>query len=342
MSGSNKYWNLLHRKLSGAIDEVGQQQLDQWVDTDPNNRRMSESVGRVWEMSGSYKSNFEPNVDKAFAKFKTRISEEEKVNRPEPRKEAKVVTGSFSRTLLRIAAVVFISAGAAYLYTSYLNTSDPMMTMAAAAEGKQERVVLPDGTVVVVNENSFLEFPQAFSESERRVTLRGEAFFDVARDERKAFIIQTAYTDVKVLGTSFNVRAVESEPFTEVVVKTGKVQFQGKAAESILLTADQKGTYNHNTKQIQKTASEQLNEMAWQTKSLSFRGMPIRKVIGTLEKYFKVNIEVSSPKILDCTYNNLFPSAKLEDVLKIICETNRWQYKKTGDNKYLLKGSKCK
>jgi len=95
MSGSNKYWNLLHRKLSGAIDEAGQQQLEQWIETDPKNRRMSESAGRVWEMSGSYKSSYEPNVDKAFAKFKKRISEEEKVSKPEPVKEAKVVTGSF-------------------------------------------------------------------------------------------------------------------------------------------------------------------------------------------------------------------------------------------------------
>jgi len=215
--------------------------------------------------------------------------------------------------------------------------------MAAAADGKQERVVLPDGTIVDINENSFLEFPQSFSESERRVTLRGEAFFDVARDESKPFIIKTAYTDVKVLGTSFNVRAIEEEPFTEVVVKTGKVQFQGKAAtDAILLTKDQKGTYNHNTKQIQKSVSEQLNEMAWQSKSLSFRGMPISKVIPTLEKYFKVEIDVSSPKILDCTYNNLFPSANLEEVLKIICETNRWKYKKISDSKYRLIGSKCK
>lgn len=342
MSGSNKYWNLLHRKLSGAIDEAGQQQLDHWVDTDPKNRRMSESVGRVWEMSGSYKGNYEPNVDQAFAKFKKRISEEEQVKRPEPVNEAKVVKGSFSRTLLRIAAVLFLSAGSAYLYTAYVNNADPLMTMAAAADGKQERVVLPDGTVVDVNENSFLEFPQSFSESERRVTLRGEAFFDVARDESKPFIIQTAYTDVKVLGTSFNVRALEEEPFTEVVVKTGKVQFQGKAAESLLLTAEEKGTYNHNTKQIKKTASEHFNEMAWQSKSLSFRKMTIRKVIPTLEKYFKVDIEVSSPKILDCTYSNLFPSAKLEDVLEVICETNRWEYKKINDTKYLLKGSKCK
>ncbi|MEL6926187.1 MAG: FecR domain-containing protein, partial [Bacteroidota bacterium] len=324
MSGSNNYWNLLHRRLTGALDEQGREQLDQWIGAEESNRRTSKAVGRTWELSASYKNSFEPDVDAAFAKFKKRIVEEEVV--PAPKQEAKVVRGAFGSMLLRIAAVMVMAIGAAYLYTNYIGNTNNEWTMAMAPADSQREVKLDDGTIVYINGSSKLEFPQSFSGSERRVKLDGEAFFDVARDEQRPFIIETVKTQVTVLGTSFNVRAMAEEAFTEVVVKTGKVRFADKAGTAAtLLTASQKAVFDHQTQQIQQQSSEQFNEMAWQTKSLSFRAMKMRTVIPTLEKYFKVKIEVSNPKLLECTFNNIYPGAELNTILTVITETFNWK-----------------
>ena len=114
------------------------------------------------------------------------------------------------------------------------------------------RVVLEDGTVILLKPNSSIEYPAKFSVVDRKVTLKGEAFFDVTKDKTRPFIISTSELTVKVLGTSFNVMAYEGAKEISVAVKTGKVSVvkskddvrnQPQLSE-VILTPNQEVVYN--------------------------------------------------------------------------------------------------
>ena len=338
MSGSNKYWNLLHKKLTGSLQEVEQEQLKQWIGNDETNRRSARAVEKAWELSSSYKSSYEPDVNAGFNRFKKRIAVEQQT----ASKQLEVIhRRTFGQMLLRIAAAILLTAGAAYLYTSY--TSNNNWTYAGTGIGQTEKVELPDGTIVWINEETVLEFPQQFPNHQRFVKLRGEAFFDVSRDETRPFLIETNHTVVEVLGTSFNVRALNQESFTEVVVKTGKVQFKGKSNENaaVILEANEKAVFNHLTKNMQNQKSAALNEMAWQTSRLSFRDTKMSEVFSTLERQFKVKIKVTEPSMLKCEFTSLFPGAKLENILVFIETTNSWKMSKIDSTTYQFSGDGC-
>src|SRR5690606_36556914 len=111
---------------------------------------------------------------------------------------------------------------------------------------------LSDGTLITLNENSSIVYQEEFTSNERHVALTGEAFFEVARDEEKPFIVDLpSETYVKVLGTSFNIKAFDGDSLVTVFVKTGRVEF-GSEANNIILTPGEKGVYNKQSGQIER------------------------------------------------------------------------------------------
>lgn len=155
---------------------------------------------------------------------------------------------------------------------------------------------LSDGSIVTFNNNTSLVYPLEFADNERRVTLNGEAFFDIERNEEKPFIInlpQDAY--VKVLGTSFNIKAVDGDSLTEVYVSSGKVEF-GSGADTLILTAGQKGIYNHVTGEVRLDSSPTagIEEMFWKDGKVRFDDVPLDEVIAIM------NSIVGDSLILNC------------------------------------------
>src|SRR5690606_36229691 len=111
--------------------------------------------------------------------------------------------------------------------------------------GGQYQVSLPDGTKVWLNADSKLYYPRAFSGNTRTVQMEGEAYFEVAKDEQKPFIVQTNRQKVEVLGTHFNVNAYSEEPISAVSLLEGKVKVSlANQAERTLLPGQQSSVKN--------------------------------------------------------------------------------------------------
>ena len=170
MSGSMKYWKLIHKKLSHTLSKEEQRDMQKWMSSDPKHRRNFELSEKVWDLSKDYKSSYQPNIEQGVLRFKQRIAEESHSQ------QSKVRPLKPLARLLRVAAAVVILVGMAALLRNYM-IDNSGWNSAVAIENQKHKLDLPDGSVVWINENSVLDFPNQFAPDSRKVKLQGEAFF---------------------------------------------------------------------------------------------------------------------------------------------------------------------
>ena len=185
-------------------------------------------------------------------------------------------------------------------------------------------VKLPDGSVVVLNAGSSLEFPDTFKgKKSREVTLRGEGYFDIKHDASSPFIVYTGKLRTTVLGTAFNIKAYPEENDITVTVTRGKVKVSDDKNVIGIITPDQQIKFNkhqHASKQ-QRVDSKEI--VAWSDRDIFFDDATLADVAKQLEQRFKVAIVLDNDTIKDCRFTATFVSGEdLNQILTVICEFN--------------------
>jgi ferric-dicitrate binding protein FerR (iron transport regulator) len=250
--------------------------------------------------------------------------------------------------LWKVAAVILlvISAGVV-VWMADISSKKKNPTSVSAPIKKDDSVShrqlinLPDGSTVVLNTNSKLEYPPDFSTNSRDVYLNGEAYFDIKHDPSKPFIVHTGSISTKVLGTAFNIHAYRSQSYVEVTVTRGKVEVRAK--EKIL------GVLQKNEQIVFLKASEEYNKktvstepvVAWRKNELYFDDVSFGEAALVLSNRYHVAIEFVSEKLRSCQFTAAFNnSTTLEHALTVICELNNATYKMQGD-KIFIDGEGC-
>lgn len=244
------------------------------------------------------------DTDQAWEQFATRQGLRRKV--------------SFRRYWMAAASVMLLLIGFGTLYMTERNKPEWVSVVTVA--GQLKDVYLPDSTLVSMAGSSTLRYDAKKYGKERRVVeMKGKAFFQVKRNEARPFSVQTAMTEVTVLGTSFQVN--EQPGATEVNVVTGKVRFTaGEKPEPVILTAGMSASYSEAKEEIEILPEEKPNHLSWKTKQLRFSDTPLEKVIEDLEDFYHVKIinKVNSPDTrLTVTFNDL----PLDQALTVINQT---------------------
>ncbi|MFK7773015.1 MAG: FecR family protein [Saprospiraceae bacterium] len=335
------YINLIYKSFSGDLSAEEQNQLDNWLSDSDANQKEADALTKTWQLSANFSKNLEVNLDAEFAQLQNRIDADEKGNV----KEAIVKTMPTARKKswwkpLSVAAAVLLLAGAFFVFNQ--NPATVEMLAMETLEGEMKEVALADGSKVWLNENSKLTYPDVMNGEERRVSLKGEAFFDITKNPSKPFIIDTRDTEVKVLGTSFEVRAMDDETKTEVVVKTGKVSL-GKRNEvkPLILTKNQKGVYNNKTQGYVRSEVKNLNSISWQSKILDFNDVTLEKVLVDLENYFDIKVILENQDLFKCKFTSVFIEKDQDHILKTISTLYKMKLVETNDKTYRLKGGEC-
>ncbi len=336
------YIDLIYKSFSGALSAEEQNQLDNWLSESEENRKEANVLKKTWELSSNFSKDFEVNLDAEFAQLQNRIDADEKGNV----KEAIVKTMPVARKStwwkpLSVAAAVLLLAGAFFIFNQ--NSESVEMLALETLEGEVKEVALADGSKVWLNENSSLSYPDAMNGDERRVTLKGEAFFDITKNPSKPFIIDTRDAEVKVLGTSFEVRAMDDETKTEVVVKTGKVSLGKKnEVKPLILTKNQKGVYNNKTQGYVRSEVKDLNSISWQSRVLEFNDVPLEKVLTDIGNHFDIKVTLENQDLLKCKFNSIFMDKDQGFVLKAVSNVFKMKIEKINDREYRLEGGECK
>jgi ferric-dicitrate binding protein FerR (iron transport regulator) len=210
------------------------------------------------------------------------------------------------------------------------------------ANTQSVEVLLEDGSQVVLNSESKIRYRKHFSGSERKVRLTGEAWFDVARDTLKPFVIDAGSAFVEVLGTSFNVNAYRENPSVEITVKSGVVALMPKQdqQDQMVLRAGNSGTYNSRSKELILVPASNPNNISWKTKELYFENAALGEVAVLLERVYQVEIEIGNRELAMCPITVTFRKQSLESVLNVLELTLDLEIVQR-DGKILLEGEGC-
>jgi ferric-dicitrate binding protein FerR (iron transport regulator) len=191
--------------------------------------------------------------------------------------------------LVRVAAAVALLVAAWFGVSRWADRTPRLVTQQTPA-GAKKQCTLPDGTVVWLNGESRLTYPEAFAGATREVTLSGEAFFEVKRDPARPFVIRAGRTLTRVLGTSFNLRAGPGSDPVTVTVVSGKVGFApaDQPARQVLLTAGMRGNYVPAADSVYAELQRDPNVLAWRSNKLVFKDTPLREMFPVLQKQYGV------------------------------------------------------
>lgn len=183
---------------------------------------------------------------------------------------------------------------------------------------------LPDGSMVYINAHSTVRYSRTFGKDNRHIKIdKGEAFFDVVKNDAIPFTVDAPDVEVEVLGTAFNVKAAKSG--VKVFVQSGKVSAAYKSKGSgkkVILTPGQEASLARHGNTIDTRFYKKNNNiLAWRTRCLTFDDAPLTEVAAALSDFYNVQVDISNQQLNDKKLLATFPNMPLEEVLDIMRKT---------------------
>lgn len=330
MTEMDDIYNIIGRVLSGEASSDEEENLRRWLEQSKENRELFENMSLAWKGAGLIASPSDES--RVLNRVKSRIREEQNAI------EKKTKTLPLFGWYRAVASVLLLVALGSLTWFqladsfSWLNTIG--YEVVACEAGQQQDIELTDGSIVYMNGDSKLKYKADFEKTERNVFLQGEAFFKVARNEQKPFVIGLKEAEVKVLGTSFNIKAYPEDQMVETSVLTGKVAFthrnhflNSKNDESIHLTPGQKGVIdNFRGSLVSKEVDNQL-DIAWMKRELIFENTNLDELTKSLHRMYGVNFKLTDGSLKNLKITAKFENEKIDEVLKILEMTSEFSYK---------------
>lgn len=294
---------------------------------------MENYTDREWEELRKMGGDSDIDVDKAWNKVLSRINESGKTDIKVP---AKIV--SLRTNLMKIAAVaiVILGLGMAGLYITQMGILSKKISVTTDINQKNLEVTLPDRSIVILNRETILSYRANFGKRDRKVSLSGEAFFEIEPDRDNPFIINAGKAKVKVVGTSFNVITSNPDSAVEVFVKSGQVMLSDNAGDKTLLL-DPGYVGKIDSKILDKSINNDPNYLAWNTGMLIYDGQTLDIVFRDLKRVYNLDIVADDPSILDEIWTAPINNQAQETIIRLICVSFNLGYKKDGNVYHLSK-----
>lgn len=205
-----------------------------------------------------------------------------------------------------------------FQYSDLRESFLPSMITVESNDNSRTRLVLPDGTEVCLNSGSSITYPSRYTDSERNVTLSGEAYFKVTHNKEKPFIVNALNKKykVKVLGTEFNMQAYRDDNVIQTTLIVGSVQvdIQGNNTKTVLLPS-QKAIYSVQNNELEVVTANTDRETDWMYSRLVFKKTPMPEVLARLSRFYKVEFDVRNKIIDTYTFTGTFEDKPLYQVL---------------------------
>ncbi|MCE6992622.1 FecR family protein [Dyadobacter sp. CY323] len=211
------------------------------------------------------------------------------------------------------------------------------------------KVKLPDGTVIWVKAGSSLRYPKVFDGENRDVFLEGEAFFDVAHQAERPFLVHTSDLTIRVLGTAFNVKSYKDQGTIETTLLRGKVKIEKDNAtetSEIILNPNERAVYNKQSKALDILKTVDVAEVLVKDAeiklppSLIFDETPFTTVFAALEQRHDVKIHIENKENLNCRLTADLEQEGLVETLQLIKVSHGIEFRIVGNDIYIT-GKLC-
>jgi transmembrane sensor len=321
---------LIVRYLTGEALPEEAMAMHSWLEV-VDNRLYFEKFETAWNRSSSKKAH-EPDAQRAW------VSILENLKAREQDQDVSVSQSKSSWTLRIAASIVLITASAATIFFINRGKQENVKLLVTADEGITREFQFSDSSLVILNKNASVSYPDIFNRSTREVELtNGEAFFKIAKDKSKPFIIHTRIADIKVVGTEFNV-ILENDKLIVSVVE-GRVLVITKN-DSKGLEAGDLAQIRSNTDGIQVGKFENANDLAYATHSFVFNDVALSEVFQHIEKSYPYFINVSNKDIENCKLTATFENVTADKMVALIAQTLNLKVTKN-ENHFTIEGKGC-
>ncbi len=279
------------------------------IATDPAYKKYYEQFKTIWDTSKNLAAQSTVDENEAWQRFISRVSYQQQ-------SASQLKKNNFSWTKMAAAVAVLIAVA----FTAFIIFNNQPAPREITFKTLQQALndTLPDNTVVVLNKNSTLAYPEKFKGKTRPVRLNGEAFFNVAPNKEKPFIITVNDLTVTVVGTSFNIKATNGH--TDIVVETGIVQVTQNGTAIELKAGEKLSTSRGNTAPVKDAATDKLYNY-YITKEFVCDNTPLWKLVEVLNEAYTANIVIANSAIRTLPITTTFYNDSLDNVLLIITET---------------------
>lgn len=336
-NGSHIEEHLLLQYLLGNCADVERIAVETWLRESEANRALLDKLEGLWLETG--KLNPPPlavDLDAGWMKLSDRIASHDAALRPA---KSKTDTSRFVHYAVRVAAAVILLFGV-YVLIRIMTGRPGEIEIAATVSVVHD--TLPDGSRITLNQQSKLIRPEKFERHNRLVKLTGEALFEVQKDSSSPFFIRVGEAGIRVLGTTFLVKAYPGKA-VGVAVTEGRVQFfrvdmRTGDTLSIFLGAGESGVLKPGAVIPEKVTGRVPDDLFWANRTLEFNGTLLSEVFGLLKKYYNLNIVAAKSDILNCRLSATFANDPPERIMTVIAESfgltltqQGGQYKFTGD-----------
>lgn len=218
----------------------------------------------------------------------------------------------------------------------------PVKIEPAVFEGKRF-VRLPDGSTVLMNENSRLSYTESFGETAREVRFIGEGYFDIKHDPSKPFKVFTEKVTTTVLGTAFNIKAYPGEKEIKVTVTRGKVQVGNELRVFGVITPNQQIAVNTTTYDFVQTNLKAETATAWKSKYLVLDDVSMEAAAAIIGEKYDVKITFGNEAIKNCPISATFLNGEdLNQILTVITGVVQQEYQTLPDGNIEITGNGCK
>lgn len=308
--------NIILRILTSEASKKEKIILKEWMDKDPDNQRKYEAIRSYWT-----EQNYDLCKDKIFNNVKRRISEDKRQKISKSLKKFKAI--DYYKMWLKVASsIVIISIFSAYLFqteiSARVNTSDRKQIITKKNPfGQKSTIYLSDGSIVNLNSGSSVSYLKGFNKDKRQIELSGEAYFEVAQDVNRPFIVIAHGVTTTALGTMFNVNAYSKN---EVIVSLseGKVQIEvhneHEGFQDQYLVAGEQLAYNNDLKTLKRGLFNPKTN-AWKDGVLFFENASQKEVFEALELWYGFSFLISEPFEDEWRINASYDNQNLDWIL---------------------------
>ncbi|MCG2613421.1 FecR domain-containing protein [Terrimonas sp. NA20] len=331
----NRFLLLVTRKLSGEASQCELQELADLLKTDTSLREEFEIMSRYWQQENQEQTaNTEAALQRTLSQLG--IEPEVQTEATEPAVKRIPAWKIFTRAAAAVILLGALSVGIYALVNNGSSGDNKNLVQKTNAKGVKSTIALADGSKVWLNADSKLQYPSSFTGNTREVYLNGEAFFDIEKNPSKPFIIHLANGTIRVLGTSFNIKAYDNEPVVETSVATGKVAFiprlkNNDPADTIFLTPNNKVIYQLKTEKTTTAATSSEEDRAWTEGKLIFRSMLFEEIGIELERNFGKKVVFEDSDIKTYRLTGSFQNNTLSEILYYLSKTKSFSYSVTDE-----------
>ena len=315
-------WSAISSQLKGDANPKQIEILNQWLNESAENTSIHQDIINGWQLTRNKSEIYQPDMDMLWAKLIRRTNLKSKVR----------LFNIDQYKWIAAAAIIVVVFLAGNWFGKIESSTNMVYASVISPAGSRSKIILPDSTSVWLNAGAEIRYPSSFSRETRDVYISGECFFNVTKDKKRQFIVHSNSLDIKVFGTSFNVRENEKDNKTEVALIEGEVQiFNSENRPLVSLTPGEQFTLTGDIGVVEKV--DNINNLtAWKENMIIFENEPFDQVIQSLESWYGVEFEVDTSILNNHNYTFKVKTESIREVLNLISVITPIEYNISGEN----------